>query len=266
MPLLTCRALTRKFGGLLAIDGLDMVVEQGEILGLIGPNGAGKTTLVNLLAGELHPTSGTIVYKDVDVTGWAPYARNRLGLSRTFQVPKPFTSMTVSENVLLAALFGKGRADHDRAAAFERVRQVLEITGLAPFAESDPGTLGTAGLKRLEVARCLGAEPDLLLLDEPLGGLNPVESQEAIKLFAELNRKGLSIIFIEHIIKAVTAISHRVMVIARGKRLSEGTAAQVLADEAVRRAYLGDVAGALARHTGRSRPQPAASGGAGATS
>lgn len=257
MTLLQCYGLRKMFGGLDAIDNVDLSVHKGEVLGLIGPNGAGKTTFVNLLTGEIAPTAGRILYRGDDISQLAQYRRSGLGIARTFQVPRPFTSLSIRENLMVGALFGKRRHEdvEERRAV---VDSVLKTTGLDRIADSSPITLSTAGLKRLEVARSLAAQPDLLFLDEPLGGLNPVEADEAILLIRDLKERGVTIVFIEHIIKAVAAVSDRVMVLARGRKLAEGTPKDVLSNEDVKRAYLGDVAGALQRNLDRTAARRAA--------
>lgn len=257
MTLLQCYGLRKMFGGLDAIDNVDLSLDKGEVLGLIGPNGAGKTTFVNLLTGEIAPTAGRILYRGDDISQLAPHHRSGLGIARTFQVPRPFTSLSIRENLMVGALFGRTRHEDlkERSAV---VDSVLKTTGLDRIADSSPITLSTAGLKRLEVARSLAAQPDLLFLDEPLGGLNPVEADEAILLIRDLKNRGVTIVFIEHIIKAVAAVSDRVMVLARGRKLAEGTPKDVLANEDVKRAYLGDVAGALQRNLDRTAARRAA--------
>jgi ABC-type branched-subunit amino acid transport system ATPase component len=262
MTLLQCYGLKKTFGGLNAIDDVDLSVNKGEVLGLIGPNGAGKTTFVNLLAGDVAPTAGRILYCGADISHLASHRRSGLGLARTFQVPRPFASMSIRENLMVGALFGKAKRQGDHRERSAVVSSVLKTTGLERVADRSPITLSTAGLKRLEVARCLASDPDLLFLDEPLGGLNPVETDEAIGLIRDLKSRGVTIIFIEHIIKAVAAVSDRVMVLARGRKLAEGTPQDVLANEEVKRAYLGDVAGALQRKLARSaaRRAPAVQG------
>jgi branched-chain amino acid transport system ATP-binding protein len=257
MPLLHSVGLTKRFDGLRAVDAVDLSIEQGEILGLIGPNGAGKTTFVNLLTGELPVTEGKIIYRGADITQLPPYKRNRLGLARTFQVPRPFHSMTVRENVLLSARFGKDGRPRDVAAAGRKADEILEKTGLAGVARQKTETLTTAGLKRLETARALATDPDLLFLDEPLGGLNQVEAADALTLIKALNESGTTILFIEHIIKAVSAISHRVVVLARGQKLAEGTPEVVLANEAVQRAYLGNISSAFKHNLTQHEAAPA---------
>ncbi len=263
MILLQCYGLRKTFGGLDAIDNVDLSVEKGEVLGLIGPNGAGKTTFVNLLTGEIAPTAGRILYRGDDISQLPPHRRSGLGIARTFQVPRPFTSLSIRENLMVGALFGKTRHGDvkERRAVVE---SVLKTTRLDRIADRSPITLSTAGLKRLEVARSLAAQPNLLFLDEPLGGLNPVEADEAILLIRELKNCGVTIVFIEHIIKAVAAVSDRVMVLARGRKLSEGTPKDVLSNEEVKRAYLGDVAGALQRNIDRTTARRAAASQGGA--
>ena len=167
MTLLQCYGLRKTFGGLDAVDNVDLSIEKGEVLGLIGPNGAGKTTFVNLLTGEIAPTAGRILYRSDDIAQLAPRRRCSLGLARTFQVPRPFTSLSIRENLLVGAMFGKSRHEDvkERGAVVE---SVLKTTGLDRIADRSPITLSTAGLKRLEVARCLAAQPDLLFLDMPV--------------------------------------------------------------------------------------------------
>jgi ABC-type branched-subunit amino acid transport system ATPase component len=262
MTLLQVRGLAKTFGGLEAVSGVDVDVRAGEVLGLIGPNGAGKTTFVNLLTGGIRPTAGVILYKNKAITNLAPHERSLIGLSRTFQVPKPFSSMSIRENVTVGSFFGKGGRPADRTDVDARVNMALTTTGLDRVANDNPMTLSTAGLKRLEVARCLAADPDLLFLDEPLGGLNPVEANDALKLIRLLRDRGVTIIFIEHIIKAVSAVSDRIMVLAQGRKLAEGTVSEVLNNEDVKRAYLGDVSGALKRNAARAAARKNTVGGA----
>jgi branched-chain amino acid transport system ATP-binding protein len=255
MPLLEVIGLTKRFGGLTAVDGVDLSVEKGEIVGLIGPNGAGKTTFVNLLTGMLQSTAGQIRYAGRDITRMPPHQRCRLGLTRTFQVPQPFSDMTVRENVVVAALFGNSPGRVRAGEASEVVDDVLAAVGL-DFARDKPtGSLTTAGLKRLEVARCLATRPDVIFLDEPLGGLNRTELDEALGLVRRLKAQGRTIVFIEHIVPAVMAVSDRVLVLANGRKLAEGTPKEILDNAEVQRAYLGDVAGAVSRRRGRTRGQ-----------
>lgn len=257
MSLLQCTNLGKRFAGLQAVDSVDLSIQKGEIVGLIGPNGAGKTTFVNLLTGEIPVSSGTIFYNGTDITQLPPHKRNRLGLARTFQVPRPFHSMSIFENITLAARFGKNGRPRDPQSVRSKAEELLEKIGLANVMYAGTETLTTAGLKRLEVARALATDPDILFLDEPLGGLNQAEAADALTLIRSLNEAGMTIVFIEHIVKAVAAISHRVVVLARGQKLAEGTPEAVLANEDVQRAYLGNISSALERNAARRRQKNA---------
>ena len=248
MALLETHGLTKRFGGLTAVNDVGFSVEEGEIVGLIGPNGAGKTTFVDLLTGVQAPTAGRILFRGEDVTRQPSHARSRLGLARTFQVPRPFAGVPIRENVMLGALFGRSGRDIGMRDAEELSERALERVGLGGQGDRPTGSLTTAGRKRLEVARCLAAEPSLLFLDEPLGGLNPTEVKEALTLIRELNGAGVTIVFIEHIMPAVMSVSGRVFVLADGRKLAEGTPQEIQASPEVQRAYLGDVKGAVSRY------------------
>lgn len=251
MAILDVSRVSKVFGGLRAVDDVSFEVAKGEIVGLIGPNGAGKTTLVDLLTGVQLPSDGRISYAGADITWLYSHQRSRLGLARTFQVPRPFFDMSVRENVLVGAQFGRAGRNLHQADAERLADEALARVGLAVAAEHRTGTLTTAGLKRLEVARCLAADPKLLFLDEPLGGLNSSEVAEALDLIRALNRAGVTIVFIEHIVSAVLAVSHRIVVLANGRKLTEGTPQAVIADSQVREAYLGNVEGAVGRFAQR---------------
>ena len=252
MPFLECDNLVKRFGGVTAVDRVVLSIERGEILGLIGPNGAGKTTLINLLVGDQQPTDGKIIFRGQTITALPPYRRCRMGIARTFQVPKPFRSMTVRDNVVVGALFGRYELGETQSGhSAQRVESALMTSLLLERAESRPGTLSTAGLKRLEIARSLATNPELILLDEPLGGLNDAEVHEAIDLIKTVNQRGVTIVIVEHNVKAVVAICNRIIVLAAGRKLAEGSPPAVLANEEVQRAYLGDVAGAVQHHARR---------------
>ncbi len=248
VALLSVHGLTKQFGGLRAVDGVDLSIERGEIIGLIGPNGAGKTTFVELLTGGQMPTSGRIEFDGRDITTLSNHERCRLGLSRTFQVPQPFSGSTVLENVVVGALFGRSQRNLTIGAARKKAADTLQAVGLADARAAMPSSLTTAGLKRLELARCLATDPQLVFLDEPLSGLNPTEVNDALALIRKVRDAGVTILFIEHIVAAVLALCQRVVVLANGRKLAEGTGAEVTADPAVRDAYHGDVSAAAHRY------------------
>lgn len=251
MPLLNATGLVKRFGGLSAVDGLDVTVEKGEVLGLIGPNGAGKTTLVDILSGVQIPSAGRIHYRGTDITRLSSHHRCRLGLARTFQIPLPFNDMTVLENVMLGALFGHAGRMVSVPAARKIAEGTLERAGLRDAGRESVESLPVAARKRLEVARCLASEPDVLFLDEPLGGLNNAEVKEALGLIRQLRDEGVTLVFIEHLVSAVAAVSDRILVLANGRELAVGTPAEVLSDAKVKAAYLGDLEGVLTRRSAR---------------
>ncbi|MEQ8441343.1 MAG: ABC transporter ATP-binding protein [Alphaproteobacteria bacterium] len=248
MPILDVKNLTKVFGGLTAVDHVSMEINEGEIVGLIGPNGAGKTTFVNLLTGALPSSSGSIHFKGKDITRLKPHERSRAGISRTFQIPQPFLGLSIEDNVATAALFGTETGNVSISEARRRAGEVLEMLGLKETARDAVSTLTTAGLKRLELARCLAADADLILLDEPLGGLNRSELGSVLSQIEEIRKAGKTIIFIEHIMPAVMSVSDRVVVLANGSKLAEGSPQSIQQNEEVQRAYLGDVSAAVNRH------------------
>ena len=240
MPaLLEGQALSRRFGALPAVDGLDFAVEPGEILGVIGPNGAGKTTLLNLISGLLPPTAGEVRFRGEAITGRAPHVIAAAGIARTFQVVKPLRGLTVRENVALGAMFGRVAERRPTRAALAKADEVLAFVGLAERAGAPVGALTIADLKRLELARALAMEPLLLLLDEVMAGLNPKEVGWVMGLVQEVNRRGVTILMIEHVMKAIMGISHRVLVLHHGRRIALGSPQAVSQDPAVIEAYLG---------------------------
>ncbi len=239
-PLLRCRGLAKTFGGVRALRGLDLDVRKGEVCGVIGPNGAGKTTLLNLLAGADRPTAGFVEFRGRRLDGLGPAAVCRLGLARTFQIPRPFGRLTVLENVLVAALAAEGETTR---WARERARRALELTGLDRSASREARTLTLAGRKRLELARALATGPVLLLLDETAAGLDPSEAEETVALLAALHRAGLTFILVEHVLRVVTTLATRLLVLEQGAKLAEGPPAQVLASPLVQRAYLSPMTG-----------------------
>jgi branched-chain amino acid transport system ATP-binding protein len=235
--LLTLDGVSRRFGGLNAVDGVSLTVDQGEIVGLIGPNGAGKTTLINLITGVHPATSGRVRFEGHDVTRMKPYQIARLGLARTFQIVQPFPKMTVVENVAAGALFC-GHASNVREAE-SAAREHLAFTGLTDMAERPAASLTLARRKRLELAKSLAMRPRLLMLDEVNAGLNPTEIEEALGIIRKIAAQGVTIIVIEHLMKVVLSISHRVAVLHHGQLIAQGAPRDVIADKSVVEAYLG---------------------------
>jgi len=235
MPLLTVTDLTKDFGGLRAVSRLSFDAEPGEILGLIGPNGAGKTTVFNLVTGFLRPSAGRILLEGRSVVGLRPHAITRRGIARTFQVVKPFPRLSVRENVTLAAF--SHEAARRRAEAL--AAQILERVGLQDKLGSLAADLTLGEQKRLEIARALATDPRLLLLDEPMGGLNPREVNAACALVEQIRADGVSVILVEHVMKAIMRISNRIVVIHHGEKIADGPPERVVNDPGVIAAYLG---------------------------
>lgn len=237
--LLRIEGVSKRFGGVIAVQDVSFTMSQGEILGLMGANGAGKTTLFSMIAGNVAPTSGQIHFEGKPVPA-RPDLACRLGIARTFQIVRPFPGMTVLENCLVGALYGSGR-QKDLQVAEKTCRALLEEVGLARQADKPAATLTLAGRKRLEIARALSTQPKLLLLDEVLAGLNAAEVDEALELIQQLRQHyRLSIIIIEHVMKVLMRMSHRIVVMHEGRKLMEGTPTEVGNDPRVIRAYLGE--------------------------
>ena len=233
--LLEARGIIKSFGGFRAVDGADLDVAEGEIIGLIGPNGAGKSTFFNCLAGDIPPTAGTIRFLGRDVTHASAEAHAVLGMARTFQMPVTFEDMTVADNVMVGAFLRHGH----RAAARKVADEVLGFTGLDRLADSPARSLGTPGRKRLEIARALATEPKLLLLDEALAGLTPAEVRLAIELVRRVQARGITIVIVEHIMEVILSLAERAVVFHQGKVIAQGAPRAVVDDPAVVAAYLG---------------------------
>jgi branched-chain amino acid transport system ATP-binding protein len=236
--LLEGEKVTISFGGLTAVSDVDFYVDEGEIVGLIGPNGAGKTTLFNLISAALQPKSGEIRFKGKKITNLKPYQVCRLGIARTFQTVKVFGSLPVIENVRLAALFGHG-GNISETEATKMAKELLEFMELSDVAYSAANDLTLAAQKRLEVARALATNPKILLLDELMAGLNQTELMETMDLVKKIQGKGITIIMIEHVMKAIMNICNRIIVLNYGKKLAEGTPQEIANSKTVIEVYLG---------------------------
>ena len=237
MSLLTLKGVSQVFGGLRAVDDVDLAIEPGEIVGLIGPNGAGKTTLVNVVTGVFRPTAGTIEFDGRRIDGLKPYQISRLGIARTYQVVQPFPEMTVLENVMAPATFAAGAASV--AEAQEKALEAVEFLGLGSEADKLASELTLAGRKRLELAKSLAMNPKILLLDEVNAGLNPAEIDTALELIRAIARRGVTIILIEHLMKVVMNLCNRIVVLHHGAKIAEGDPQAITKDERVIKAYLG---------------------------
>jgi branched-chain amino acid transport system ATP-binding protein len=228
--------LTRSFGSLKAVDGVNLAVAPGEALGIIGPNGAGKSTLFNLVTGLLRPDAGSISFDGRDITRAPPRARCVAGIGRSFQIPHPFENLTVFENLLVAAVHGRRRRERE---VVDACGDILERTGLIAFANRRAGTLNLLGRKRLELARALASAPRLLLLDEIAGGLTEAECAELVTLVKEINKSGMAIVWVEHIVHVLVAVVSRLVVLNFGRKIVEGEPRSVMASAEVREIYMG---------------------------
>lgn len=235
MGILTVDNLTKQFGGLVAVNGLSFALEEGEILGLIGPNGAGKTTVFNCLSGFLPADGGAIRFRGKSIKGLQPFQICQMGMARTFQIVKPFPTISVFDNVMVGAL----SASRSRREAETISREIIASVGLEKMADKAAQGLPLPFRKRLEVARALATQPGVILLDEVMAGLNPTEVDEMIRLIGLMNRKGISVLLIEHVMRGVMALSQRVVVINYGKKIAEGIPNEIVKNREVIEAYLG---------------------------
>ena len=243
MPLLEGEKVTKYFGGLAAVTRVDFIVEQGEVLGLIGPNGAGKTTLFNMISAATPPSSGTLRLKGEITNRLKPHQLCRRGVARTFQTVKVFANMPALENVLLGACFGGSRSVSPKNALKE-ASELLDFVGLSEAKTTLAKDLPIAAQKRLEVARALATKPQLLLLDEIMVGLNPTEVRQAMDLLTSISNQGITIVMIEHIMRAIMNLCGRIIVLHHGEKIAEGAPKEIASDPTVMKVYLGDKANA----------------------
>ena len=239
MHILEGEKVTKYFGGLAAVSDVSFYVDQGEVAGLIGPNGAGKTTLFNLISAALVPKPGIIRFKGVNITGMKPYKICRLGIARTFQTVKIFANLPVIENVRVGAFFGSPKSPSS-AQASKEATELLDFIGLSKVSNSPAKDLTLANQKRLEVARALSTKPELLLLDEMMAGLNQTEVTQAMDLIKQIRARGITIVMIEHVMKAIMSVCDRIIVLNYGKKIAEGTPQEIANSKTVVEVYLGE--------------------------
>jgi len=235
MALLECRNVTKRFGGVVALEDVSLEIDEGETVGLIGPNGAGKSTLFRVITGGHTPSEGTVYYDGTDVTGWSSHDICHEGLVKTHQIVRPFESLSILRNVEVGAEFG-GRAHEDTE---ERAYEALEFVGLEDQAHDLPDELSVGALKRLEIARVLATDPGILLFDEVAGGLDPEETENIVSLIGDISDQGKTIFLIDHVMRALMSVSERVFVLNNGEFIAKGTPEEIQNDEHVIEAYLG---------------------------
>jgi branched-chain amino acid transport system ATP-binding protein len=239
VPFLRIEGVGMKFGGLNALSDVTFDVMKGSVVGLIGPNGSGKTTLMNIVSGVYKPTAGAVRFAGRTIADVPTYDVCKLGIARTFQIVKPFANLSVRENVAVGAMYGREGLGRTSRASFERAQELLEVVGLARVADRQAADLTIPDRKRLEVAKALALDPEVLLLDEVMAGLNATEVDEALHLLRDVNARGVTLIVVEHLMKAIMSISTTVVVLAEGRKIAEGTPRDVVSSSAVIEAYLG---------------------------
>jgi len=236
MPILEVKEMTKRFGGLVAVNSLDLTIEPGQILGLIGPNGAGKTTAFAAIAGFYKPEEGNIFFDGHDITGLRPDQICKRGLTRTFQVVKPFPEITVMENVLIGAY----NATENEDEAIAVTEEIIDFMDLGKQRDVLAGSLPIAGRKRLEIAKTLATQPKLILLDEVMAGLRPTETVETIELVQRIRQQGVSLLLVEHVMKVIMSLADRIVVIHHGTKIAEGLPEEIVRNQVVIDAYLGE--------------------------
>lgn len=236
MPILSVEKITKRFGGLVAVRDLSFELSSGEVVGFLGPNGAGKTTLINVIAGEQVPESGRVKFKGKDISGLPLHKICHLGIARTYQIPQPFTKLTVHQNVAVAVIYGR---NFSKKAAEQEALKILDFTGLSDKREMLAGNLEEISLKRLELARSLATGPTLLLIDELAGGLTEKEIPQVLELLKKINEMGVTIIIIEHVMKVMMKAVDRIIVMDEGAKIAEGEPRDVIKNSKVIKAYFG---------------------------
>jgi branched-chain amino acid transport system ATP-binding protein len=237
LALLEAKNITKRFGGLVAVGNLSLSVDKGEILGMIGPNGAGKTTAFNLISGVYKLDEGAVFFKGENITGLRPDQICQKGLTRTFQVVKPFPEISVLDNVLVGAYNRTGNAQ----VARKKAEDVLAFLEMKSVANQQAGSLPIAGRKRLEIAKALATEPEMILLDETMAGLRPTEVDQMIELVRRISQQGIALLLVEHVMKVIMSLADRIVVIHHGVKIAEGVPQEIVRDQVVIDAYLGEV-------------------------
>ncbi len=237
MALLEAKEITKRFGGLVAVGNLSLSVDEGQILGLIGPNGAGKTTAFNMISGFYKADEGEIIFDGKKITDLRPDQICKLGLTRTFQVVKPFPQLSVLDNVMVGAY----NRTNDSKESKKKAEEIIEFLGMQDMEGMTAGSLSVAHRKRLEVAKALATDPKIILLDEAMAGLRPTETDEMIELVRQISRQGIALLLVEHVMKVIMSLAERIVVIHHGEKIAEGTPQQICQDKAVIDAYLGEV-------------------------
>lgn len=237
MALLEVNGITKRFGGLIAVNDLSLSVDKGQILGLIGPNGAGKTTAFNMVSGFYKPDEGEVFFNGREINGLRPDQVCKLGLTRTFQVVKPFPQLSVRDNVMVGAY----NRTNNRREARQKAGEIIEFLGMQEMSEMTAGSLSVAHRKRLEVAKALATDPKIILLDEAMAGLRPIETDAMIELVRQISEQGIALLLVEHVMRVIMSLADRIVVIHHGEKIAEGEPRQIVQDKAVIDAYLGEV-------------------------